>query len=176
MPISLTRSERAVLEAIYFYHARHNGHVFPFKETLATRAGMSPGNLRKVLLRLKSCGYLAVFRRGRHAAEYVLSNQWLTERNAHSGRTQGALMAHSGDPLIGSKKTITATASQPARKPPQIELPSETITNEFGRVEINPAWVRVRNAVRAARERSGRARDPEAYLAAVIRRTIEQAG
>jgi hypothetical protein len=109
----LRRPDLAVLDAILWYHVRYQT-IFPKQTTLAARAGMTPGNLRKVLLRLKSCGYLVVFRGGPHASEYVLTDLMFTEQSALSRRYQGAVYARSSDPLIGSKnlRYITTEAKR----------------------------------------------------------------
>lgn len=63
-------------------------------------------------------------------------------------------------------------AGQPARKPMIVEIPPETVENEYGRREINPAFVRARDALRASREQIRRAREPDRYAAAIIRRAV----
>ena len=55
---------------------------------------------------------------------------------------------------------------QQQRKPPGVEIPKETIRNEFGRVEINPAYLRWRDR----EQRIRRANNPAAYRAALERR------
>lgn len=67
-------------------------------------------------------------------------------------------------------KTLEQSSKQPARKPATVEIPPETLTNEFGRTMVNPAWSRVRDALRYGEERIRRARDPDAYRAEIVRR------
>jgi len=119
----MKRAELAVMKALLYYHVRYP-KIFPFHETLAARAEMSPGNLRKILLALKERGYVQVIRTGRHAAEYVITAKYFAEQMAHSGRTQGALRAHSNGShiILGSLESYSLNSRDAAwfeRKPPR---------------------------------------------------------
>ena len=119
----MKRAELAVMKALLYYHVRYL-KIFPFHATLAARAEMSPGNLRKILPALKARGYVEVIRTGRHAAEYVITAKYFAEQMAHSGRTQGALRAHSNDShiVLGSLESYSSNSRSAARferKPPR---------------------------------------------------------
>ena len=67
-------------------------------------------------------------------------------------------------------KVLEQEQAKQQRKPMGVEMPPETLTNEHGRVSLNPAWVRCRDALVFARERIARAHDPEAYARSIVDR------
>jgi hypothetical protein len=71
-----------------------------------------------------------------------------------------------------SLELLETTASQPARKPPAVEIPEEVIEDEGGRRFMNPAFIRVRDALIASEEKIRRARAPDRYRAAIVRRVM----
>ena len=86
---------------------------------------------------------------------------------AHQVSESGPPKAESG-PLSGALRALEVVLEQeqqPLRKPQGVEIPPMEIQNEFGRWELNPAWIRYRDL----EQRIGRARNPAAY-AAVVRR------
>src|SRR5271170_2757407 len=109
----LRRCDLAVLDAILWYHVRYQT-IFPKQTTLASRAGMKPRNLRGILSRLKSCGYVEVFKAGQHASEYVLTQLYFTEQNCRSVAGLLPVGCRSDAPLIGSKnlRYITTEAKR----------------------------------------------------------------
>jgi hypothetical protein len=101
------RAARQALDALFYYHKRYGGRVFPCQAKMAARARMSPGNLRKGLLMLKQAGLLIVEKRGRHSAEYFLSKQAIADRSARSSAVGGAVKR--GRSYIGSKVTTPSS-------------------------------------------------------------------
>jgi hypothetical protein len=112
-PMRLRRCDLAVLDAILWYHVRYQT-IFPKQTTLAARAGMKPRNLRGVLKRLKTCGYLEVFGCGPHASEYVLTDLLFAEQDCQSIAGLLPVNCRSSPPLIGSKnlRYITTEAKR----------------------------------------------------------------
>lgn len=95
------------------------------------------------------------------AAEPKMAGEW---------RLNEPKMAAERPAIRAFVKTLEQSSKQPARKPATVEIPPETLTNEFGRTMVNPAWSRVRDALRYGEERIRRARDPDAYRAEIVRR------
>ena len=58
----------------------------------------------------------------------------------------------------------------PAHKPPGVEMPAAVIIDHLGQRIINPVWQRVRDALIASDDQIRRAREPDRYAAAIVRR------
>lgn len=68
-------------------------------------------------------------------------------------------------------KVLGQEPAQP-RKPMGVEIPPEYIRTPGGYQYLNPAFVRVRDVLHAARERIARAHDPAAYRNSIIAREL----
>lgn len=135
--------------------AAGSGQAFPFQETIARKLKVKPRMVRYYLSELKAAGLVEkVLKRQRSSAKYCLSG-------CRSDCRSGVPV------LITDLKVITS--EQPARKPPSVEIPSETTWSDYYQREtLNPAFVKYRNL--ATSERVRRAKDPERYLAAIWER------
>ena len=73
-------------------------------------------------------------------------------------------------PRIKDLGKVLEQEPKQARKPQGVEIPHEFLTTPGGRPYLNPAWVRVRDAMHLAHisGRMARAHDPEAYKRAII--------
>jgi hypothetical protein len=73
-------------------------------------------------------------------------------------------------PRIKDLGKVLEQEQKQARKPQGVEIPPEFLTTPGGRPYLNPAWVRVRDALHLAHisGRMARAHDPEAYKRAII--------
>lgn len=77
-------------------------------------------------------------------------------------------------------KEVKQRQQQPERKPQAVEtsqkasaledMPEYWITNRYGRRDVNPEFIRVRDALERAESRIRAANDPERYRAAIIAR------
>lgn len=77
--------------------------------------------------------------------------------------------------LRALEKSIEQEPSRPARKPPAVEIPPAVITDHLGQRIVNPAWQRVRDALAASDGPIRRARAPDRYRAAIVRRVVGEA-
>jgi Helix-turn-helix domain len=131
--------------------AGKTGRAFPYQRTIADKLGVEPRMVRYYLAELKACGLVEkVLKRQHSSAEYCLSD---CRSDCRSG---------SSTPITELKPI---TSDKLGRKPPTVEIPEECLRNEYGRVSLNPAFLRYRDL--AATERVRRARDPVRYLAAI---------
>lgn len=92
---------------------------------------------------------------------------------SHSYRILKELSEPMSEPMsepLKEEPSVVIPENKLARKPMQVEIPQEYVT-VGERQYLNPAWTRVRDAIREAHQ-SGRvqnARNREAYIAAIIR-------
>lgn len=60
------------------FHSRWNGTAYPSQETLSDELGISLRDIQRAIAELRTCGYIAVVRKRREGAAYVL--KWAVDQ------------------------------------------------------------------------------------------------
>ncbi len=172
------------------------GPCYPRQERLARDLGCSVRSIRMCVEDLEAFGLIARRGRGRGKGGDGQSDEYsflwhpvfdrqnsaimtgknedcdrqepsvLTGKDGRYDRQESTLLTGKlGHPLYKeeARTAETRTASKPA-----CSLPPPTITNEYGRVDPNPEFRRIRGILENAEPRIRRARNPEAYRRAIL--------
>lgn len=169
--ISLSCGAHKLLTLIKWFD-RKFGECFPKQKFLAVRLKASISSVQRWLSELVAAGSVTVIRRGPRGSTYLPVNKLCSAVQNEVDHEVDLTMR----PILLSGKTEETTAKNAPcfRKRPQAELqlPSPTITNEYGRTDINPEWQRMQEILRGAAGRIASARNPAAYERAILTREM----
>ena len=161
--MDLSRGAQRCIKLLRWYAARFRD-VYPLQSTIAKHLGVTTRQVGRYVKELRDAGLMSVTSGGPHSACY----QVVAEKNVRSMSDQCPIISAVS---ITESHELSSSTKQ-ARKPQGVEIPPEYIQNQFGRMMVNPAFVKVRDAVIFARERIARAHDPEAYRQAIILKVL----
>lgn len=177
--MELSRGAQRLLELLESY-ARHSRRAFPFQRTLAAKLGVKERQVRNLLSELKHSGIVKVLKQGPHSAVYLVEKaveKAVDNKKQIAGLLPVFCRSFADGPYMSSMSLIEN--SKLARKPPSVEktyrtpgIPPMTITSPAGRVDPNPEFYRIQAILRVRRGAIERARDPEAYLRAILRAEV----
>lgn len=177
----LSRGAQRLLTDIQDLTRRYERGAFKSQATYADDWGYDVRTIKRWSRELREAGLLT-FTQGRghqkarwNPVENPVENSTRGTKNVPLNvplRTENVPLA---EPHIGVSSTEYGE-KQPARKPQAVEnsyhpgqMPPMTITSPSGRVEPNPEFYRIQAILRARLPAIKAARNPEAYIQAIIR-------
>lgn len=122
---------------------------------IAERTGFSVRTVQRHLSALEKDGHLRIQHRQATTNLYFVCNA-----NLSGGHAKLAYLNYKTE------------SKAPKESKQALAFPPRTITNEYGRTDLNPEWIRLTEVLRGAQDRIRRARNPLAYERAIIQREV----
>ncbi len=142
------------------------------RDQLANALRRSVRTVHTVLKRLEARGWIEVSGGGNGTAGYITVINAIAWQTADVADDRQKTADVSPKPMRIRALVLTTTTTSKLAGFQPVEIPPPTITNEYGRVDRNPAHVHIMAVLRAARWRIQAADNPEAYMQAILRREL----